>query len=150
MEELRSDIPPPSTLSLTPVEIEGESLDKDSRESESLHKNSSLCLIELEEIVKNLKVWRRNVKTVYGEEIRDYQCDCNREDLNYSYSEGRRQSDSIWALESLAAIVQEVRDGQEKPWRYRCDSNLPRDAFTKKRCEAMEDHGLLMEFKEKK
>jgi hypothetical protein len=141
IEEVRETFISPPSLDLTPGptvrrEEEGEGLDTD-----------SVKLIE--DIAKCLKGWKKGVKTFEGEEIRETECrlcESGEEDFKYSEPVELVRKDRKYVIESLAAVIQEVRGGKEKPWKDRCDFNLPRAAMTKERKSAMMDHGLLVEF----
>ena len=149
IEEMRETFISPPSLHLTPgpnvrMEEEGDCLDTD--KSLVMEKNSVKLM---EDIAKCLKVWKKGVKTFEGEEIRETDCRvCERGEEDFKYCEPVElvRKDRKYVIESLAAVIQEVRGGKEKPWKDRCDFNLPRAAMTKERQCAMRDHGLLVEF----
>ena len=155
IEEVRETFTSPPSLHLTPgptvrMEAEGEGLDTNTTlmmESKPVQHKNSVKLME--DIAKCLKGWKKGVKTFEGEEIRESECRvCERGEEDFKYGEPVElvRKDRKYVIESLAAVIQEVRGGKERPWKDRCDLNLPRAAMTKERRSAMMDHGLLVEF----
>ena len=74
-------------------------------------------------------------------------CEENKEDYTYVYDAESKMNETKDVLDSLAALLMELKKGHRKPWKERCDLNV-RDDLHRERKLAMEDHGLLVNYKE--
>ena len=110
----------------------------------------NMVIKQLENISKTSLLWRESAKTVDGKKVKERKCKLceeNKEDYTYVYDAESKMNETKDVLDSLAALLMELKKGHRKPWKERCDLNV-RDDLHRERKLAMEDHGLLVNYKE--
>ena len=112
--------------------------------------NVKMVIEQLENISKTTLLWKESAKTVDGQKVKERKCKLceeNKEDYKYCYDAESKMNETNDVLDSLAALLMELKKGHRKPWKERCDLNV-RDDLKRERKLAMEDHGLLVTYKE--